>query len=232
MRALGLLLLFGSTSLSLVTTAAAQSTSVNPGINDSYLKEGMIVTDWIERLGREGREVYDNRQAIVDRLNLKPGMDVADIGTGTGVHIPFLASKVRPTGIAYAVDIVPKFVAHIEQQAKTNDWANVKPVLCTERSVELPVNSVDVAFICNVYHHFEYPKDSLASIHAALRKGGRLILIDYKRIPGESADWMLNHMRAGQEVFEAEIKAAGFNKTREITDLFKDNYFVIFTKSE
>jgi SAM-dependent methyltransferase len=232
MRVLGLFLLFGSASMSLVVPALAQSTSVNPGINDSYLKEGMIVRDWIERLGREGREVYDNRQAIVDRLDLKPGMDVADIGTGTGVHLPFLASKVLPSGKAYAVDIVPKFIAHIEQQARSNDWTNVRPVLCTERSVELPADSVDVAFICNVYHHFEFPKDTLASIHAALRSGGRLILIDYKRIPGESADWMLNHMRAGQEVFESEIKAAGFTKTREVTDLFKDNYFVIFTKSE
>lgn len=232
MRVPGLLLLFGSAALSFVTPANAQSTSVNPGINDSYLKEGMIVKDWIERLGREGREVYDNRQAIVERLDLKPGMNVADIGTGTGVHLPFLASRVRPSGIAYAVDIVPKFIAHIEQQARSNDWTNVEPILCTERSVELPVNSVDVAFICNVYHHFEYPQDSLASIHAALRPGGRLILIDYKRIPGESADWMLNHMRAGQEVFEAEIQAAGFTKSREITDLFKDNYFVIFTKSK
>ena len=208
----------------------AQEESVKPGVNDAYLKEGMIVEDWVERLGREGREVYDNRQAIVERLGLKPGMDVADIGTGTGVHLPFLASKVRPNGKAYAVDIVPKFIAHIQAQAKANQWSNVTPVLCTERSVKLPAASIDLAFICNVYHHFEYPSDSLASIHQALRSGGRLILIDYKRIPGTSAKWMLNHMRAGQEVFEEEITSAGSTKTAEITDLFKDNYFVIFEK--
>lgn len=209
----------------------AQDTSVNPGINASYLKEGLIVKDWIERLGREGREVYDGRQAIVERLGLEPGMDVADIGTGTGVHLPFLASKVRPNGKAYAVDIVPKFIEHIAAQAKANQWSNVTPVLCTERSVELSAASIDVAFICNVYHHFEFPTDTLASIHQSLRSGGRLILIDYKRIPGTSGEWMLTHMRASQEVFEAEITAAGFTKTEEITDLFKDNYFVIFTKS-
>ena len=104
-------------------------------------------------------------------------------------------------------------------------------MLCTERSTELAPNSIDLAFICNVYHHFEYPNDTLASLHQALRPGGRIVLIDFKRIPGTSADWILNHMRAGQEVFEAEITAVGFAKTREITDLLSDNYFVIFKKT-
>ena len=231
MRAFRFLILGSLLSGLPFASVQAQTSSVMPGINDSYLKEGLIVADWIERLGREGREVYDNRQAIVDRLDLKPGMDVADIGTGTGVHLPFLASKIRPNGKAYAVDIVPKFITHIDEQAKLNEWSNVETVLCSERSVELPPASIDVAFICNVYHHFEYPNDSLASIHSALREKGRIILIDYKRIPGTSADWMMNHMRAGQAVFEKEITAAGFTKTREITDLFTDNYFVIFTKN-
>ncbi len=230
MRAFRKLLLRALLAPSLTAALFAQTTSVNPGINASYLKEGLIIEEWIERLGHEGREVYDNRQAIVDRLDLKPGMYVVDVGTGTGVHLPLLAAKVLPDGKAYAVDIVPKFLAHIDAQAKTHAWTNVETVLCTERSVSLPANSVDVAFICNVYHHFEYPVDSLASIHAALRPAGRLVLVDYKRIPGVSADWMLQHMRAGQAVFEQEISAAGFTKTKEITDLFKDNYFVIFTK--
>jgi predicted methyltransferase len=81
-----------------------------------------------------------------------------------------------------------------------------------------------------VYHHFEYPYDSVASIHKALRSGGRIVLIDFKRIPGESSDWILNHMRAGQEVFEEEIIKSGFKKSSEVNDLLKENYMVIFEK--
>ena len=66
------------------TIAQAQSESVNPGINASYLKEDLIVEEWIERLEREGREVFDNRDVIVDRLGLKPGMDVVDVRAGKG----------------------------------------------------------------------------------------------------------------------------------------------------
>ena len=213
-------------------SAIAQKESVNPGINTSYLKEGLVVKEWIERLEAEGREVFVNREAIVKRLGLKRGMDVADIGSGTGAHLPYLSKAVGKKGKVYAVDIVPKFLEHIDEQRKQNDWKNVETALCSERSVKLPANSVDLTFICNVYHHFEYPEDTLASIHEAVRPGGKLVLIDFKRIPGESSDWIIGHMRAGQEVFENEIKYAGFKKMGEVDDLLTDNYMVLFEKVE
>ncbi|MDB4474283.1 methyltransferase domain-containing protein [Opitutaceae bacterium] len=217
--------------MALASGLFAQEKSVNPGINDSYLSEDMVVASWVERLEREGREVADNRDAIVARIGIKPGMEIADIGTGTGLFLPALSAAVGDKGNIYAVDIIEKFLAHVDTHIGRRGWTNVETVLCTERSAELAPNSVDLAFICNVYHHFEYPKDTLASLHKALRKGGRIVLVDFKRIPGESADWILNHMRAGQEVFETEITQAGFTKTEEITDLLDDNYFVIFEKS-
>ena len=208
----------------------SQKESVNPGINASYLKKDLVVKEWVERLQAEGREVFDNREAIIKRLKLKRGMDVVDIGAGTGAHLPFFSKAVAKNGNVYAVDIVPKFLEHIDQQAKQNNWNNVETVLCTERSIELPEHSVDLAFICNVYHHFEFPMDSLTSTHKALRSKGRLVLIDFKRIPGESSDWILGHMRAGQEVFEAEIIKAGFKKTQQVKNLLEDNYMIIFEK--
>jgi len=96
--------------------------------------------------------------------------------------------------------------------------------------VELPESSIDLAFICDVYHHFEFPQASLASLHRALKPGGVIVLIDFKRIPGESSDFVMGHVRAGQEVFESEIVAAGFEKIDEVTDLLEENYFVIFRR--
>ena len=70
----------------------------------------------------------------------------------------------------------------------------------------------------------------MASLHRALKPGGRVVLIDFHRIPGTSSDWVLGHVRAGQDVFEAEITQAGFRKVREETDLLQENYFVVFEK--
>jgi hypothetical protein len=63
-----------------------------------------------------------------------------------------------------------------------------------------------------------------------LKPGGVIVLIDFKRIPGESSDFVMGHVRAGQEVFESEIIASGFEKTGEVKDVLKENYFVRFSR--
>ena len=69
----------------------------------------------------------------------------------------------------------------------------------------------------------------LASIHQALKPGGEIILIDFKREEGTSSEWILSHVRAGQEVFSAEILAAGFEEVTALP-ILKDNYVVRFRK--
>ncbi|MGB2501466.1 MAG: SAM-dependent methyltransferase, partial [Mariniblastus sp.] len=60
---------------------------------------------------------------------------------------------------------------------------------------------------------------------------GELVVIDFERIPGESREWLLGHVRAGKEVFRAEIMDAGFALDEEVTIKgFKENYFLRFRK--
>lgn len=201
--------------------------SVSIGINDPYQGD-VAVEEWVERFEREGREVYDQRKQIVAALGLQRGMDVADVGAGTGVFVPLFARAVDP-GTVMPVDLVPNFIEHIRKQAKEQGLTNVVPVLGTERSVQLPPDSVDLVFACDTYHHFEQPGPVLASIRRALRKDGQLVVIDFRRIPGVSTDWVLGHVRAGEDVVAAEIEAAGFVRM-EAPDLLKDNYMLRFRK--
>ena len=207
----------------------ATESSVKPGINDDYLKPDLNTSTWVERFEKEGREIFDQRQKIVAAVRLRPGSHVADIGSGTGLFTPMLARQVGTRGQVYAVDIVPAFLSLIRTRATEAGLHNIQTVHCTERSVELPPQSIDLAFLCDVYHHFQYPQSSLASLHRALRRGGEVFVIDFKRIPGESSDWVLNHVRAGQEEVTAEFAAAGFRKVEEIS-LLKDNYVLRFRK--
>ena len=77
--------------------------SVKPGINAEYLKPDLDVAQWVERFEREGREIYDHREAIVAAARVKPGMVVADIGAGTGLFTPYLSRAVSPRGKVYAL---------------------------------------------------------------------------------------------------------------------------------
>lgn len=216
--------------LAVLSLCSAQEESVKPGINEKFLDPNLKPEEWTEKFEVESREVYDLRKKIATAVGLKSGMEMADIGAGTGLFTVPFSEAVGPEGKVFAVDIAQNFLVHIRARMERQKTRNVETVLCTERSVELPENSIDLAFICDVYHHFEYPKASLASIHKALRPGGEIVLIDFKRIPGESSEWIMGHVRAGQEVFEAEVAEAGFEKVDEVKDLLTENYFVRFRK--
>jgi len=188
------------------------------------------VAEWTEKFETESREIFQQRNQIVASVGLKPGMKIADIGAGTGLFTLPFAKAVGTDGKVYAVEIAKNFLRHIRARAQKANAANVETIHCTGRSVELPESSIDLAFICDVYHHFEFPQASLASLHKALKPGGEIVLIDFKRIPGESSDFVMGHVRAGQEVFESEVTAAGFEKVGEVKDVLKENYFVRFRR--
>lgn len=223
------------TALFSVFTAFAQDLSeeksVKPGVNDNFLAADLDVSQWVERFESEGREVYALRNKVIETIGIKPGQSVADIGAGTGIYTGLFADAVGEEGTAYAVDIVPIFLSNILNRAKETGRTNIKTVLGTAKSTNLPENSVDKVFICDTYHHFEFPRNTLASLHKALRKGGEIILVDFKRVEGESSDWIMNHVRAGEEVFSAEVESAGFEKVNSY-DLLKDNYMIRFRKKD
>lgn len=227
-----LLLLAGAGCQSSRPTAgvsASSSASVKPGINDEFLKPDLNPNNWVERFEKEGREVYDHRREIVAALGLKSGSVVADIGAGTGLFTFLFADAVGPRGKVYAVDISPVLLGHLRRRAAEGGYGQVEVVVGGDHDARLPENSVDRLYICDTYHHFEFPAPMLASLHRALRPGGELMVVEFKRIPGMSSDWTLNHVRAGQEVFETEIQAAGFRKIGEPVKL-KDNYVTRFRK--
>jgi ubiquinone/menaquinone biosynthesis C-methylase UbiE len=204
--------------------------SVKPGINAEFLKPSLNLTQWVERFEGEGREIYTHREAIVAAAKVRAGTTAADIGAGTGLFTPLLAQAVGLKGKVFAVDIAKDFLAHIDQRVAAAGISNVQTVLCNERSVGLPPNSIDLAFICDTYHHFEYPQSTMTSLHRALRPEGEVVVVDFRRIPGQSSEWVMSHVRAGEEIFTAEIEAIGFKKVEQVNAL-KDNYIIRFRKA-
>ncbi len=133
-------------------------------------------------------------------------------------------------GRVYAVDISEKFVRHVDATARQKNLSNIVGVVCRPDSVNLPPESVDLAFICDTYHHFEFPHKTMRSVHRALRPGGQAVLIDFHRIKGKSTDWVLSHVRAGQDVFTREIAECGFRQVEERKNVLRESYFVRFEK--
>ncbi len=208
-----------------------RETSVRPGVNEVFLAEDLDVDRFVGIFQGESREVFVERKRIVEALALSPGMTVADIGAGTGIFLPAFDREVGPAGRVYAVDISPKFLEHLRERIERENLAHVEVVKALEDSVELPAASVDLAFVCDTYHHFEYPRSTLSSLHTAIRPGGSLVVVDFERVPGETRNWLLEHVRAGKEVFRREIESAGFRFEGEVPiEGLVENYVLRFRR--
>ncbi len=101
--------------------------------------------------------------------------------------------------------------------------------ICKENTVNLPPESIDLAYICDTYHHFEYPFYMLESIHKALRPEGRLVIVDFERIKGISQTWILGHVRGGKGTVTDEVKDSGFDLVKE-DPFMEEQYFLVFRK--
>jgi predicted methyltransferase len=216
--------------LGLVSRVGAEAGAervVGPEINAYYRDANP--ERWMSVFERPGRELFDRRREIVQALELRPGMSVADVGAGTGLFTLLFAPAVGASGRVYAVDISEPFITAIRERAADAGHDNVIGIVNQQRDVALPADSVDLVFIADTYHHFEYPAAMLASIRDALRAGGMLAVLDFRRIPGLSSDWVMGHVRAGREQVTDEIRAAGFELIDEPVEL-QGNYFLRFRK--
>jgi ubiquinone/menaquinone biosynthesis C-methylase UbiE len=209
--------------------AGAQETSVRPGINDAYRDPD--VDQWVDRLEADDRAIFKYRDAIIATLGLEPGMEVADVGAGTGFLSLLIAAAVGPEGRVFAQDVVPEFLEHIKAAAAKEGLANITTVLGEQKSTRLEPGSIDLALVCDVYHHFEFPEPMLESLHSALRSGGRLVVIDFERVEGVSTPFAIEHVRAGKGTVTDEIKNGGFELIREVPLMEREGqYYLEFRK--
>lgn len=212
-------------ALLFAAAAGAQQTDV-AGLNERYKDPDLQVEVWVGRFESEGREVFDFREEIVASIGLEPGQVIADVGAGTGLYEPLFAAAVGAEGTVYAVDIVPRFIEHIATKAAEQNLTQIETVLGDDRSTGLAAGSVDVVFVCDTYHHFEDHEAMLASIHQALRPGGRFVVVDYERIEPR-----IEHIRADKAQFTAEIEANGFRLTEEVEiEGMVENYVLHFER--
>jgi cyclopropane fatty-acyl-phospholipid synthase-like methyltransferase len=221
--------------LALIALASCGTTpevrAIPERLNAKFLSDDLKVEDFKGSFEGESREVYRERQALAAALQAADGHVIADIGSGTGAFLSVLSKSAGPKGQVIATDISSVFVAKLRERADAEGLSNIHAQVCGERECGLRPTSVDRIFICDVYHHFAYPRTTNASLFEALRPGGELLLVDFIRIEGQSRKWLLGHVRAGQEVFRAEVEDAGFEYVEDVQiEGFEETYVMRFRK--
>jgi SAM-dependent methyltransferase len=133
---------------------------------------------WLERPEREQEE---EPAKLVKMLDFKPGMVVADIGAGSGYFTFRIAPLVGPRGKVYAVDIQKKMRDRLTYRAKALNMTNVQPVRGTITNPNLPAGAIDLVLMVDVYHEFSHPYEMTEAMVKALKPGGRLVFVEYRK---------------------------------------------------
>ena len=168
---------------------------------------------WLERSEREKEE---NVSSLIKNMKIKSNEFIADIGAGSGYHAFRIASLVT-NGLVYAVDIQPEMLMAIEKTKEFKKVENIKTILGTEKTVELPKNSVDKILMVDVYHEFSFPVEMINSIKNALKPNGELFLIEYRAEDLKVPIKRIHKMTEEQAV--KEMKAAGLVLKENIDNL-------------
>ena len=171
------------------------------------------------QIAQERKEADAEALQLVDALGLTPGMSVADIGSGGGAMTVVLGHWNRG-GRVFATDITERALRQTRDYARKEGLTNVTVIEGGAATTNLPAACCDAAFLRNVYHHVTDVAPFAKSLHASLKPGGRLAIIDFppekgsKLFPGVPAN------RGGHGIPAAvvieEMVGAGFTHVRTI----------------
>jgi predicted methyltransferase len=186
---------------------------------------GVRGADWLVRPEREAEEQPGR---ALDLIGIARGSTLADIGAGAGYFTWRMAGRTGPTGRVYATDIQPEMLDLLRRNMRERKLDNVVPVLGATDDPRLPANAIDLILLVDVYHEFNHPQEMLRGMRAALRPGGRLVLLEYR---GEDPSVPIRpeHKMTVAQV-KAELEPEGFRLDKLIEDLPRQ-HILIFRKA-
>ena len=157
---------------------------------------------------------------LVELLQIKPGMTIADVGAGFGAWTVAFGKLVGPSGRVYATDIGDKQLAFLRQTTAEAGLKNVTVLAGAERSTNLPANCCDAILVRDAYHHLTAPNDVVQSVASALKPGGRLAVIDFPPRANSEVPAGVPANRIGHgvpmAVVASEVTAAGLTQVTSV----------------
>lgn len=167
----------------------------------------------------------DKLEAMVARMDIEPGYTILDVGTGTGVLVPFILREIGRKGQLVCLDYAEEML----NKAEVKGFRGGIRYICADiEDSRLPGDSFDCVICYSSFPHFEHKSRALGEIHRLLRNGGRLFIChtSSRQVINQihcQIDEVRSHLIPADDEMHKLLSAAGF---REIS-IFegKDSYF-------
>jgi SAM-dependent methyltransferase len=179
--------------------------------------------EWLERREREQEEEPD---VALDVLKIPKGASVADIGAGSGYITERLAARVGATGRVFANDVQPQMLEILSRRLAMKQITNVTLVQGTVDDPKLAPASVDLELMVDVYHELSRPQVMLQHLRDALKPGGRLVLLEYRK-EDPTIPIKPEHKMSVAEA-KLEVEAEGFTLSK-VDEALPRQHILIFT---
>ena len=161
---------------------------------------------WAAVFDDPARDAWQKPDEVVALLAIEPGMTVADLGAGTGYFLARLSRAVGESGRVIATDLEPDMVRYMGERATREGLANVEVRQVAADDPGLDAGAVDRVLVVDVWHHISDRVAYARKLAAALRPGGRVVIVDFTM---ESPEGPPVEHRLEAATIVGELEAAG-----------------------
>ncbi|MGQ9721149.1 MAG: class I SAM-dependent methyltransferase [Candidatus Jordarchaeum sp.] len=122
------------------------------------------------------RRVIQRPEVLAERMRLKPGMIIVEIGPGKGNYTKAVAERVLPGGKVYAIDIQKSVIERLKKRTEKEGITNIIPKIDDAYNLSFTNESVDrILAICTLPEIPE-PGKVLREFHRILKPDGLVCL--------------------------------------------------------
>jgi len=172
------------------------------------------------------RRRWQNPEAILADIGLRPGLTFVDIGCGGGFFALPAARIVGETGKVYSLDTNPRSIASLKELAASEGLTNLDLTIGKAEELTICEQCADIVFFGIALHDFKDPSRVLENARKMVKPAGRLVNLDWKKEPMKLGPPV--EIRFSQEMASRLIEAAGF-----IVETIKDSgdyHYIIIAK--
>jgi SAM-dependent methyltransferase len=168
----------------------------------------------------EVRDRQGEAERVLNRLGIRVGMRIADIGAGEGYYTVRLARRLGEQATIYAEDIDGEYLERLRDRLRREGMSHVLTIRGDARDPKLPRTAIDLAILAHMYHEIENPYEFLYRLWGSLAPGSRVAVVDVEKRTE-------NH-GTPPALLRCEMAAVGFRQVDFIRLTPADGYLAVF----